>query len=81
MVKDHYTLSNGQGEKVISTLYQTQDGGKTWQLVSNVSWDGQFSFTESKNGWAVARDGDQIAFVTSKDGGRTWQIIQPMSGP
>ena len=81
VVKDHYTLSNGQGEKVISTLYQTQDGGKNWQLVSHVSWDGQFSFTENQNGWAVARDGDQIAFVTSKDGGRSWQIIQPNTGP
>jgi hypothetical protein len=58
-------------------IYRSYDRGHTWTLIKQVAWDGQFSFVGSENGWAVARNEDEIAFVRSKDGGTTWQLIVP----
>ena len=52
-------------------------GGISWVAVKNVNWDGQFSFIDSENGWAVARNLDDIALVYSTDGGQNWKIIEP----
>ncbi len=57
--------------------YQTIDGGETWKLVKTVNWDGDFSFVDPLNGWAVARNEDEIALVVTVDGGLSWQIIKP----
>jgi len=57
--------------------YKTTDGGLSWVVVKTVNWDGQFSFVDSLNGWAVARNLDEIALVKTVDGGQTWQIIEP----
>jgi photosystem II stability/assembly factor-like uncharacterized protein len=59
-------------------LLQSSDGGETWELVKTVSWEGQFSFIDAQNGWAVARSSDeQIALVRTEDGGRTWSQLDP----
>lgn len=55
----------------------SDDLGESWTKVKAVAWDGQFSFVDPDNGWAVARAGDQIALVRTGDGGRTWHEIQP----
>jgi photosystem II stability/assembly factor-like uncharacterized protein len=57
--------------------YQTFDGGLSWDLVRSVNWDGDFSFINQLNGWAVARNEGEIALVVTEDGGLSWQIIQP----
>lgn len=62
-------------------LHLSRDGGETWELIKRVTWEGQFSFVSSEEGWAVARDGGEIALVRTTDGGRTWQIIEPESAP
>jgi photosystem II stability/assembly factor-like uncharacterized protein len=59
----------------------SHDGGATWQKVKTVAWDGQFSFVDDMNGWAVARSGTAIALVRTTNGGKTWQELHPVIGP
>ena len=58
--------------------YQTVNGGTTWKKVKTVFWDGDFSLIDPSNGWAVARNEDEIALVETKDGGQSWQIVEPV---
>jgi photosystem II stability/assembly factor-like uncharacterized protein len=60
-------------------MYETRDGGETWELIKTVSWDGQFSFIDEQNGWAIARNQDEIALVRTEDGGRTWSQLDPIT--
>jgi photosystem II stability/assembly factor-like uncharacterized protein len=59
-------------------IFKTLDFGLTWEPVKIVSWDGQFSFIDLDRGWAVARAGDEIAFVQTIDSGKTWQELDPI---
>ena len=62
-------------------IYRTADGGRHWEYVKSVNWDGQFTFIDSQIGWAVARADDQVALVKTSNGGETWSIIQPVIAP
>jgi photosystem II stability/assembly factor-like uncharacterized protein len=62
-------------------ISKTLDFGLTWERVKIVSWEGQFSFIDHDRGWAVARSGEEIAFVQTIDGGKTWQEIDPVVAP
>ena len=73
-------LNENTGWSLGRDMYQTNDGGKTWELIKTVIWDGQFSLVDGNNWWAVARDGDNIELVYSSDGGATWEIIEPVIG-
>lgn len=69
-----------EGEKLLALgrdIYRSDNKGLTWTLTKQVAWDGQFSFVSALNGWAIARDDEEIAFVYTEDGGRTWQLIEP----
>ena len=57
-------------------LYQSGDGGLSWSFVQTVYWDGQFSFVDSKHGWAVVRANGEVALVQTTNGGRTWSEIK-----
>jgi photosystem II stability/assembly factor-like uncharacterized protein len=57
-------------------IYKTVDGGESWEHVKTVNWDGQFSFVDPLNGWAVATSGDRLALVRTFDGGRTWEELE-----
>lgn len=59
-------------------IYFTADGGRTWEKRKSVAWEGQFSFVDPENGWAVARAEDEIALVQTQDGGRTWSMLEPI---
>ncbi len=61
-------------------IQRTPDEGLTWSLIKSVSWDGQFDFVTLDRGWAVARDGEEIALVRTVDGGATWQLLEPVTG-
>ena len=61
-------------------IHTSSDGGASWTKIKTVSWEGQFNFVGPSQGWAVARSGDEIAFVTTTDGGRTWEEIKPQIG-
>ena len=58
-------------------IHQTLDGGQSWEFVETVQWDGQFNFVSEQIGWAVARDGDALALVSTTNGGRTWNLLKP----
>jgi photosystem II stability/assembly factor-like uncharacterized protein len=58
--------------------YRSADGGKSWTFIKSVNWDGQFSFSDPQNGWAVARSNGEIALVKTVNGGGTWKIIEPV---
>ncbi|HSB91068.1 MAG TPA: YCF48-related protein, partial [Anaerolineales bacterium] len=63
------------------TMYRTADGGRTWQLIKTVAWDGDFSFADSQYGWAIARSGEATALVRTVNGGTTWSEVKPRAAP
>jgi photosystem II stability/assembly factor-like uncharacterized protein len=62
-------------------IHQSLDGGATWTKVKSVNWDGQFSFGSAELAWAVARAGDEIAFVRTSNGCKTWEQLEPLVAP
>ncbi|TDI84792.1 MAG: hypothetical protein E2O74_04515 [Chloroflexi bacterium] len=62
-------------------IHQTVDGGRSWDFVKTVQWDGQFSFVSDQVGWAVARQGEALALVSTTNGGRTWNLLKPSISP
>ncbi|MCJ7660458.1 MAG: hypothetical protein MUO67_15025 [Anaerolineales bacterium] len=58
-------------------IFRTQDGGLTWEQIKRVEWDGQFSFVNEQQAWAVARRGAAVALVKTQDGCRTWEQLEP----
>lgn len=74
-------MSAGPGEKGQARLYQTQDAGKTWQLLHQVQTAGVFfdgiAFWDRQHGIVFS---DPVAgkwFVLfTDDGGKTWQQAQ-----
>ncbi len=70
-------ISDQKGWAFGREIFTTVDGGLSWTSVKTVNWDGQFSFANSLQGWAVARTNEEIALVKTTDGGRTWQILDP----
>lgn len=61
-------------------IYSSADGGHTWEHVKTVYWDGQFSFVDQQQGWAIASSSEGVALVSTVDGGRTWALIKPVIG-
>src|SRR6185436_11760489 len=59
-------------------IEQTQDGASTWERVKTVQWEGDLDFVTPQVGWAIARQGDAVALVSTRDGGRTWGEIKPL---
>ena len=62
-------------------IYKTVDGGRNWEWIKTVQWDGQFSFVSEQVGWAVARSGEAIALVATSDGANTWDLLKPTIAP
>jgi photosystem II stability/assembly factor-like uncharacterized protein len=62
-------------------IHRSEDGGVTWSLVHAVSWDGQFSFANERNIWAVASNAGEIALVHSTDRGQSWRLVRPRVAP
>jgi photosystem II stability/assembly factor-like uncharacterized protein len=57
------------------TLYQTQNGGKSWQkIASNTGLSGPMSFVNENTGFATGQ-ADQTILKRTNDGGKTWQTI------
>ena len=74
--------NDGKSQKMLTYVYQTRDGGRSWQPFSKVNWGGVFSFIDASTGWAIAQDYPQhYAFVKTDDGGLSWDIIHPILTP
>ena len=70
-------LNPVEGWALSNEIYRTEDGGRTWEKVKTVSWEGQFSFIDMELGWAVARADSEIALVLTDNGSRSWQMLEP----
>jgi photosystem II stability/assembly factor-like uncharacterized protein len=57
-------------------ISRSSDYGETWEYVSSIDWEGQFSFIDPQTGWAVARSEGDIALVKTSDGGATWTVLE-----
>lgn len=81
------SIPEGQLNKVSATtyyvigreIYKSTDAGVNWDLIKNVTWDGQFSFLDENNALGIAYDpdDDEFALVKTSDGCQTFQIIEP----
>lgn len=80
-VKDDYADQQGNLLGIQTTIYHTQDGGRTWQQIKTVYWAGQFSFVNPQEGWAVASVEESQVLVQTEDAGRTWQLLEPIVIP
>ncbi len=67
------TLSSQPGR-----IDRTNDGGRHWETLKNVNWQGQLDFVSESVGWALATDGIAIALLHTIDGGMTWEILTPV---
>jgi photosystem II stability/assembly factor-like uncharacterized protein len=62
------------------SLYRSNDGGTTWQLLSSLNADqalDQIVFADSTTAYAVQRTagGEQSQLIKSVDGGATWNLM------
>ena len=71
-------LNDSLGFALDRDIYRTIDGGANWTLVKTVNWDGQFSFVDDQQGWAVATNEEGTSFVHTTNGAATWQLIEPV---
>ncbi|MEW6716973.1 MAG: hypothetical protein AB1345_05695 [Chloroflexota bacterium] len=64
-------------------IFQTRDGGETWEKLGSVTWQGQFTFVDALLGFAIASNPQtgEIALVKTVEGGKHWEIIRPVVGP
>ena len=74
-------LDDARGWALGRRVYRTESGGASWELVHEVNWDGQFTFVDTLNGWAVARDGEEVALVRTSNGGASWSLLKPVTAP
>ncbi len=72
---------------VKGTLYRTDDGGESWQVVparkglENYLTHGEeiveLNFADARFGWAIAQDQhDLTQLLRTRDGGKTWNRIR-----
>ncbi|MBC8152917.1 MAG: oxidoreductase [Bacteroidetes bacterium] len=79
-------MSAGPAEKGQARLYQTSNGGKTWQLFYQTSQPGVFfdgiAFWDRQHGIVFSDPIDGKWFILrTDDGGKTWQRIPPGNLP
>ncbi|MBS4175386.1 hypothetical protein [Bacillus sp. FJAT-49736] len=61
-----------------SILYQTKDGGKTWNKIASLTYTlHNLKFTSVQIGWGINEKSAQI--MKSNDGGRTWYVFSEIS--
>jgi photosystem II stability/assembly factor-like uncharacterized protein len=58
--------------------YRSNSAGQGWSFIKTVNWEGQFSFVDSKTGWAIATEKGLSALVSTVNGGATWSLIRPV---
>ena len=76
-----FFLDSQQGWAFGRDIYHTVDGGGSWNKISTVTWDGQFSVVDAQTIWAVASSGTEYALVKSSNGGSSWAILDAQVVP
>jgi photosystem II stability/assembly factor-like uncharacterized protein len=74
-------LNSRVGWALSRDIYQTKDGGLTWEKIKTVNWDGQFDFVNEQTGFAVARSESRIALVRTFNAGRSWESLKTVLMP
>ena len=74
---DLYYINEQVLYSISRDIYRSTDGGVAWQLVRSVNWDGQFSFIDQNNAWAVVYNNGKYALVKTSDGGNSFIEIKP----
>ncbi len=72
-----YFISPDTGWALAKKIQLTNDGGKTWKPISDVSWTAQFDFVNANNAWAIAQADNEVALVKSDNGGARWSMLTP----
>jgi photosystem II stability/assembly factor-like uncharacterized protein len=70
-------INKNQGYILGNVLYETTDGGTTWQLKNPDNEEGPYSsvaFTDSLTGWVIGGETGNSIYKTT-DGGNNWTII------
>jgi photosystem II stability/assembly factor-like uncharacterized protein len=80
IVTAYYELPDSQSGHNATRIYQTPDGGYTWDAQGLTYWQGSFSFATAELGFAVARSGAETALVYSQNRGLNWGILEPFIG-
>lgn len=58
--------------------FRSADGGKNWNAMGSVTWEGlDLSFLNSSEGWVAARSGMNYALVKTANGGASWAMLAP----
>lgn len=57
--------------------FRSTDDGMKWSYLKVVNWDGQFSFPDPQNGWAIARFKNAVSLVKTSNRAATWKIVLP----
>jgi photosystem II stability/assembly factor-like uncharacterized protein len=76
---DLYFVDQRSAFAIGREIYQTKDGGFSWEQIKRVEWDGQISFVNEQQAWAVARIGTETALVKTRDGCKTWELMEPQA--
>jgi photosystem II stability/assembly factor-like uncharacterized protein len=75
---DIITLDGNRIWALGKNIYRSEDGGYNWPQISTVTWDGQFDFVSSTQGFAIAMKEGGYSLVQTNDGGALWSLLSPV---
>jgi len=71
--------ANNEISYVQTHMFNTKDGGQTWEKIAQVSWAGIFDFIDDQIGWALPQLGTNTGLLHTQDGGSTWVALNPVT--
>lgn len=75
LVQDTHYNVNGDPDQARSFIFQTEDGGDTWQELPALEWGATYSFYGDNLGWAAPQNSPISQLSRTNDGGQTWYPI------
>ncbi len=83
-----FVLEDGRATNFDTVIYDSDDGGLSWQSATPVKFDGVWSFVSARQGWIWSpqpHDTDSTApgkgtLYHTNDGGRSWRPVRPAKG-
>ncbi|MGD8454849.1 MAG: hypothetical protein PVF83_00600 [Anaerolineales bacterium] len=71
-------MGDGYAFALGKDISRSSDFGESWEYVSSIDWEGQFSFIDPQRGWAVARGDGNVTLMKTSDGGAMWDLLAPV---